>query len=159
MIDAKTFWRALGERPVGVTLVTASGAAGPAGFLGLSASHVSANPPALSVAIDGRTSALQTVLEARHFAICCVPAEALGLVDVFGGRTEQKGAARFTDGEWTVLTTGAPVLKAATAAFDCALETTFAYAGTTIVIGRIVDLAVAGGDPLVSFRGQYRRLQ
>ena len=34
-IDVKTFWRALGERAIGATIVTAQGADGPAGFLGL----------------------------------------------------------------------------------------------------------------------------
>ena len=33
-IDPKTFWRTLGERATGMTIVTASGAEGPAGFLG-----------------------------------------------------------------------------------------------------------------------------
>jgi hypothetical protein len=37
VIDAKTFWRTLGERAIGATIVTAQGADGPAGFLGLSA--------------------------------------------------------------------------------------------------------------------------
>ena len=35
-IDAKTFWKAIGCRAIGVAIVTAKGADGPAGFLALS---------------------------------------------------------------------------------------------------------------------------
>src|SRR6188508_3256125 len=68
-IDAKMFWRALGERAVGATIVTAQGADGPAGFLGLSATHICADPPSMLVSIDNKTAALGAVLHARHFAI------------------------------------------------------------------------------------------
>lgn len=155
MVDPKKFWRALGERPVGVTLVTARGAAGPAGFLGLSATHVSGNPPSMMVSIDDRTSALGVVLEARHFAVSCVPAEAAGLIDIFGGKTELKGADRFSDEDWTSLQTGAPILKSAPAAFDCVVETTLSYAGTTIVVGRVVDLRLTQGDTMIYAHGRY----
>jgi len=66
LIDAKLFWRALGQRAIGSTIVTARSEEGPAGFLGLSASHVSADPPVMLVSVDRRTSALATVLAARH---------------------------------------------------------------------------------------------
>ena len=155
MVESKDFWRALGERPVGVTLVTAKGAGGPAGFLGLSATHFSGSPPSMMVSIDDRTSALRVVLEARHFAVSCVPAEAAALIDIFGGKTELKGAERFSDDDWTSLTTGAPVLKSAPAAFDCIVETTLGYAGTTIVVGRVVDLRVTQGDTMVYAHGRY----
>ena len=66
-IDAKSFWRTLGERAIGVTIVTAQGVDGPAGFLGLSASHVCADPPTMLVSIDDKTSALGAVLESRPY--------------------------------------------------------------------------------------------
>jgi len=64
-IDAKTFWRVLGERAVGATIVTAQGADGPAGFLGLSATHICADPPSMLVSIDNKTTALGAVLHGR----------------------------------------------------------------------------------------------
>ncbi len=155
MVDPKDFWHALGERPVGVTLVTARGAAGPAGFLGLSATHVSGNPPSLIVSIDNKTSALRVVLETQQFAVSCVPAEAAGLINVFGGKTDLKGAERFDEDNWTSLTTGAPVLKRAPAAFDYVIEKTLAYAGSTIVVGRVVDLRITQGDTITYLRGRF----
>jgi flavin reductase (DIM6/NTAB) family NADH-FMN oxidoreductase RutF len=155
LIDVKTFWRALGQRAIGSTIVTARSAEGPAGFLGLSASHISADPPVMLASIDKRTSALQTVLAARHFAVNFLPAEAKEIADLFGGKGTLKGADRFQVGNWQALTTGAPVLSNALGAMDCALEQTIDHGGISIVIGRVVDVLVGDGNPLIHFRGGY----
>ena len=155
-IDAKTFWRALGERAVGATIVTARGADGPAGFLGLSATHVCADPPTMLVSIDRKTSALAAVLHGRHFAINYLGRDAQAVADVFGGKTAAKGADRFEAGRWGALATGAPIFDDALGVLDCVLEQTVDYHATTIVIGRVVDvIARGGGDPLVFFRGGF----
>src|SRR4029078_4355660 len=118
MIDAKTFWQVLGQRPIGVSIVTAQGPDGPAGFLALSASHVTSDPPSMLVSIDDRTSALAAVLHGRHFAVNYLPADAKTVADVFGGRTDAKGADRFSADDWETLDTGAPVFKGAVAVMD-----------------------------------------
>jgi flavin reductase (DIM6/NTAB) family NADH-FMN oxidoreductase RutF len=156
IIDAKTFWRALGQRAIGSTIVTARSADGPAGFLGLSASHISADPPLMLASIDKRTSALQTVLAARHFAVNFLPSDASEIADLFGGKGTLKGADRFNVGRWQTLTTGAPVLANALGAMDCTLEDTIERGGICIVVGRVVDVLVgSGGNPLIHFRGGY----
>ena len=154
-IDQRTFWRAVGNRASGSTVVTARSGDGPAGFLGLSAAHVSADPPLMLVSIDKRTSALQNVLAARHFAVNFLPRDAKEIADVFGGKGELKGADRFKIGQWQTLTTGAPVLANALGAMDCTLEDTIERGGISIVIGRVVDVLVGSGDPLIHFRGGY----
>lgn len=155
-IDAKTFWRAIGQRPIGSTVVTATGREGPAGFLGLSATHVSADPPLVLVSVDQRTSALAAIIASRHFAINYLPKDASPIADMFGGKSERKGADRFEPGRWGKLTTGAPILNDAIGAIDCTLEDTIERGGTTIVIGRVVDVMEGGGkEPLIHFRGGY----
>jgi flavin reductase (DIM6/NTAB) family NADH-FMN oxidoreductase RutF len=156
LIDAKAFWRVLGERAVGATIVTAQGADGPAGFLGLSATHVCADPPTMLVSIDRKTSALAAVLQARHFAINYLGRDAQAVADAFGGKTAAKGADRFEPGRWGTLSTGAPVFNDALGVLDCTLETTVDHHATTIAIGRVVDIVARGsGDPLVYFRGGF----
>ena len=80
-IDAKTFWRALGARSTGVVVATARGPDGPAGFLALSATHVTADPPTMLVSIDKRTAALDAVLHGKHFALNFLPAGDRALAD------------------------------------------------------------------------------
>lgn len=156
-IDAKTFWRALGGRASAVAVVTAQGADGPSGFLALSATHLCANPPMLMVSIDKRTGTLAAVEQAKHFAVNYLPRGHEAMADMFGGRTDVRGADRFAPGRWGKLTTGAPVLNDAIGALDCVLEDTVERFNTIIAIGRLVDFAArSDGEPLLFFRGGYR---
>jgi flavin reductase (DIM6/NTAB) family NADH-FMN oxidoreductase RutF len=158
-MDAKRFWQAIACRAVGAAVVTAKDAHGPAGFLGLSATHLSADPPRLMVAVDERTSALATIRNARHFAINYLRADQRALADLFGGKSGRRGAERFDGGLWTSLTSGAPVLRDAVGALDCELEEALERGSTTIIIGRLVAHAASpGARPLVSFNGKWSAL-
>jgi flavin reductase (DIM6/NTAB) family NADH-FMN oxidoreductase RutF len=155
-VDANAYWRAIGNRATGSTVVTATSDRGPAGFLGLSAAHVCADPPLVLVSIDRRTSAVETIYAARHFALNFLPRSANALADIFGGKGEEKGAARFVPEKWTTLATGAPILRDAVGAIDCTLEEVMARHSVVIAIGRVVDVMEgAGREPLVHFRGGY----
>lgn len=155
-IDAKTFWRALGSRAIGVAIVTAKGMNGPAGFLALSATHLTANPPTMLVSIGQQTSALPVILAAKHFAINYVARTREDLAKEFGGQGTLKGADRFAASDWTTLATGAPVLHGAVGVLDCELEEAIERHGTVIAIGRIKAFTQATDvQPLISFAGRY----
>lgn len=146
------FWRTLGERPIGATLVTTDSAEGPNGFLGLSAAHVAANPPTMVVSIDKKTSALAGVLEKGHFAVNFLPQGYADLANAFGG----KGEKTFEPDKWETLATGAPVLKDALGVFDCAVEKVVEHGDISIIIGTVKGVRAAGeGDPLIFFRGKF----
>ena len=160
-IDVRAFWGAVGLRATGSTVVTARSEAGPAGFLGLSATHLCADPPLMMVSIDRRTSVLPVVMAARHFALNFLPREGRGLADTFGGKSARKGAERFEAGKWGTLKTGAPILLSAVGAIDCRLEEMIERHGVVIAIGRVVDVFAganaggAGAEPLIHFRGGF----
>jgi flavin reductase (DIM6/NTAB) family NADH-FMN oxidoreductase RutF len=154
-IDAKAFWGAVGQRTLGASVVTAAGAEGPAGFLGLSSAHVAADPPTMLVSIDKRTSALAAVLAARAFAINYLAHDQQAIADVFGGKGAAKGAERFAAGAWTKLSTGAPVLADGAGAIDCVLEEVIERFGVVIALGRVVDFSVSERAPLIFLRGKY----
>ena len=154
-IDARTFWKAIGCRAIGVAVVTAKGSGGPAGFLALSATHLSASPPMMLVSIGLATSALAAVREGNHFAINYVPKGRDDLAREFGGGGTLKGADRFKAGDWAELTTGAPTLVDAVGVIDCRLEEMIERHDTVIALGRVVAYSAGTTDPLVSFRGGY----
>jgi flavin reductase (DIM6/NTAB) family NADH-FMN oxidoreductase RutF len=154
-IDVRTFWKTLGERATGMTVVTADSDEGPTGFLGLSASHVAADPATMLVSIDRKTSALAGVLSRRHFAVNFLPSDAAHVADAFAGKAGLSGAARFADGEWTKLVTGAPIYKQALGVFDCAVADVIERGSISIVIGTVVGATARGeGEPLIYFRGK-----
>jgi flavin reductase (DIM6/NTAB) family NADH-FMN oxidoreductase RutF len=156
MIDQKEFWQSVGRRATGSTIVAARSEEGPAGFLGLSATHLSASPPIMMVSVSKRTSALATILSARHFSLNFLPRGLLELADIFGGKTDISGARRFETAAWTTLVTGAPILEQAVGAIDCELVEKIEKYEVEILLGLVVGTC---GDPtlapLVHFRGQY----
>lgn len=155
-IDIGTFWQAVGQRAVAATIVTARGSAGPAGFLGLSATHVCADPPTMLVSIDARTSALGAIRDSGHFAINYLPRGTEDVVDLFSGKTDIKGPDRFDANRWSMLATGAPVFDGAVGVMDCRLEETLERHGTILAFGRVVAITGdADAAPLVYFRGGY----
>jgi flavin reductase (DIM6/NTAB) family NADH-FMN oxidoreductase RutF len=154
-IDVRSFWTTLGQRATGMTVVTADSDDGPTGFLGLSAAHVTANPPTMLVSVDHKTGALAGIRSRRHFAVNFLPASAAAVADAFGGRTGVSGAARFAAGEWRVLSTGAPVFCDALGAFDCVVDDIVERSDVSIIIGKVVAMASrADGEPLIFFRGR-----
>lgn len=157
-IDAGTFWRTLGARATGMTVVTADSDDGPAGFLGLSAAHVAADPATMLVSIDRKTSALAGVLSRRHFAVNFLDSEAGHVAEAFGGKSGLSGASRFVEGEWTTLVTGAPVYARALGVFDCLVDDVVERGSISIVIGKVVGAASrADGEPLLFFRGKVMK--
>ena len=154
-IDAKTFWKAIGSRAIGVSIVTAKGSAGPAGFPALSATHLSASPPMMMVSIGLTTSALAAVKEGNHFAINYLPKGRDDLAKEFGGGGSLKGAERFRPGDWSEIKTGAPTLVDAVGVIDCRLDEMIERHGTIIALGRVVAYTPGTSAPLISFRGGY----
>jgi flavin reductase (DIM6/NTAB) family NADH-FMN oxidoreductase RutF len=153
-IDQKAFWRILGMRAVGCAVVTAQDENGPAGFLALSATHLTPDPPTMMVSVGQQTTALRTLMAAGHFAINYLAEGSEDLVSVFGGRTAAKGAERFLGQSWSRLRSGAPILESAAGSLDCRLEEAIERHGTVIAIGRIVDFRSSERPPLISFAGQ-----
>lgn len=155
-IDIGKFWQAVGARAVGATIVTARGSAGPAGFLGLSATHVCADPPTMLVSIDAKTSALGAIRDSKHFAINYLPSGTGDVVDLFSGKSDKKGPDRFETGRWGYLATGAPTFNGAVGVMDCVLEETIERHGTILALGRVVAIGSdPESDPLIYFRGGY----
>ena len=155
-IDIGTFWNAVGQRAVAATIVTARGSAGPAGFLGLSATHICASPPTMLVSIDAKTSALGAIRDSRHFAINYLPRGTEDVVNAFSGKGDVKGPDRFKPGQWGYLATGAPTFNDAGGVMDCNLEEIIDRHNPILALGRVVAInSNKDADPLVYFRGGY----
>jgi flavin reductase (DIM6/NTAB) family NADH-FMN oxidoreductase RutF len=155
-IDMKQFWQAIGQRATGSTIVTARSEGEAAGLLGLSATHLCADPPTMMVSVDKKTSALPTILKAGHFAINYLSYAQRELADIFGGKSDLKGADRFRTAAWSSLVTGAPTLSDAVGTIDCELVETIERYNVVIVLGRVVATSNnPDAVPLVHFRGGY----
>ncbi|WP_320176575.1 flavin reductase family protein [Roseovarius pacificus] len=156
-IDPGAFWRTLGERPIGATVITTAGENGPEGFLGLSFAHVSAAPPTVLVSVGKSTSALDAIRRTGSFAANIMPYDAEGVVRGFGG--DKPVGERFADVTHSEFVTGAPVLDSARAVFDCRVLREIEEGDTVIFLARVAGVNIgASGRTLVAYRGGYSGL-
>ncbi|TWF58403.1 flavin reductase family protein [Neorhizobium alkalisoli] len=154
-LSAKDFWKAIGARAIGATIVTAADENGPAGFVALSATHFSASPPTMTVAIGENTSALKPILETGMFAINFLSAEGRAIYERFSSRDAPKGAERFAGFDWSAGAEGLPIFKATTAVIECRLEDHIKRGDTYLLFGRITGLHHdQDAKPLISFAGK-----
>ncbi|RYG94509.1 MAG: flavin reductase [Alphaproteobacteria bacterium] len=155
--DARSFWGALGVRATGVAIITAKGESGPSGFLALSATHLAASPPTMTVSVSLTTSAYADIVSFGHFAINYLSKDALDVYERFTARDAPKGAERFTGLDYAAGETGAPVFAKTTGVLECKVEEIIERHGTALVLGTIVWAHDnEGAEPLIHFRGKLK---
>ena len=133
-ITEEVFWRAVGARPIGATVVTAQYQDTKAGFLGLSFAHVSARPPIVLVSVSRSTTALAAILASKAFAVSELPDCSEAVARAFGGGKPNQD--RFLDRDWESFVSGAPIYPNAVVAFDCELHRTIEEGDTILVLGK-----------------------
>ncbi|MDQ0506899.1 flavin reductase family protein [Xanthobacter agilis] len=158
--DASLAFRAAMRKLAGaVSVLTVGVGDGRTGLTATSVTALSVEPPTLLITINRGGSSLGPVLQERVFAINVLRPHHQPVADRFAGKGGLKGPARYEGADWTKLTTGAPVLADALAAFDCELEDAIERHSHVIVIGRVVASRITeNADPLLYWAGGYRGL-
>jgi flavin reductase (DIM6/NTAB) family NADH-FMN oxidoreductase RutF len=153
------FRLAMRELASGVALITAGRGEQRSGCTATSLCSLSLDPPSLVVCIARTSSTLAALCSSRSFGVNILSVAHENLADRFAGRSGVHGAARFAGAEWTTLATGAPLLRAALACIDCAVEEILERHTHAILIGRVVAVHRGGGMPaLVHRRGRFDQL-
>lgn len=152
--DARRLRDAFGAFATGVTVVTACGPDGRVGLTANSLTSVSLDPPLLLFCPARSASALPTLRATRRFAVNVLATDQAAVADRFARR----GVDRFAEATWHDLA-GLPVLDGALASFACSLEAEHDGGDHVVIIGRVEAMRGSGGhDPLLYFRGAYRRV-
>lgn len=154
-IDSQTFWTMLGMRAAGAAVITAGRPGGRAGFLALSATHLTANPATMMASVSKSTSAPEAIQASRGFAINYLAERQQNLAMVFGGRTALKVEERFQSGHWSQGdATGSPLLVDGAGWIECRLVDVIERLDTLIILGQVAAYAtMAGQKPLISYAG------
>ncbi|HVK92613.1 MAG TPA: flavin reductase [Mycoplana sp.] len=94
-----------------------------------------------------------------HFALNALAADQIELANVFSGRDPSIPGDRFSEGNWTELVTGSPILVGALASFDCRLIEMKVMATHMILFGEVMGLAYGPEKPaLIYMDRDYRTL-
>jgi flavin reductase len=134
------FKQAMSHVAGAVHVVTTSNGTQRAGFTATAVTAVSDHPPTLLVCANAGSMSTQALIENGVFCVNTLAFDDEPLADIFAGRTELRGDARFGDGAWETLETGSPALSSALVAFDCRVLSAEVVATHHVVIGQVVGL-------------------
>jgi len=151
--DSRTFRKAMGCFPTGVTVVTTLGGDGaPVGVTVSSFSSLSLDPPLVLFCLDNRAGSFEAFKNSKHFAIHVLRQEQRELSITFASKLDDK---------WKNVTfetndEGVPLLGNCMAVFECKTHSLVPGGDHHIVIGEVQRLNFSEvGEALVYFRGSY----
>ena len=157
-VSPTAFREAMRELASGVALVTSAFERGRLGCVVTSFISLSLSPPSALVCLNGESATLRAIRASGAFAINILGERHLSLARRFSA-PEIRGGERFTEGAWTTLETGAPILSDALAIVDCRLARVVEHATHVILIGAAVAAARgAAGAALVHWRSRFEAL-
>lgn len=154
--DPRTLRDALGCFATGVTVVTCLDDGGrPAGLTVNSFTSVSLEPPLLLVCVGKQAGSAAALTSAGCFAINVLQTGQQPASIRFATRDED----RFGATPWSCGEAGAPILEESLGVFECERFALYDGGDHHILVGKVVKASFdASLDPLLYFRGRYRRL-
>ncbi len=154
--DPRTLRDAMGCFATGITIVTALDATGtPVGLTANSFTSVSLDPPLLLVCIANTAGTAPILRDAAHFGVNVLQ---IGQQPT-SNRFAAKGEDRFANQPWAPGQTSVPLLGGSLVSFECQRESLHEAGDHFILVGRVVRAQFEPHrDPLLYFRGKYRRL-
>jgi flavin reductase (DIM6/NTAB) family NADH-FMN oxidoreductase RutF/pimeloyl-ACP methyl ester carboxylesterase len=154
--DARTLRDAMGCFATGVTIVTAHSPNGkPIGLTANSFTSVSLDPPLLLVGIANNAGSAEVLRSADSFAVNVLQIGQQPVSNLFAGKSED----RFAGTRWEVGEYGAPILPSSLGIFECKRHTLHEAGDHFLLVGQVEKASFEPRrDPLLYFRGKYRRL-
>jgi len=150
--QAEHFRQVLGHFCTGVTVITAAGDAGPAGFACQAFAALSLEPPLVLFCPSRSSLTWPVIARAGQFCANLLADEQRELARVFG----TSGRDKFAGVPWSPSPSGAPVLDGALTWVECAVQTVHEAGDHYLVIGRVTALGECrAGRPLLFYRGRY----
>ena len=157
-VSNEDFRSALSRFPSGVTIVTIKAEEHIYGMTVSAFASISPEPPLIMVSIDnGKCSETLLKADGACFAVNILNEDQAELSNRFAWVNDQD---RFSEGDWSIARTGAPVLNDALSWLDCSVYD-YHIAGThTIYIGEVQASKTINDEqpPLIYWDRDYRKL-
>ncbi len=142
-----------------VHIIVTDGPAGRAGFTATAVTAVADTPPTLLVCANASGRTAQALLANKRFSVNTLAGKDKTLAEAFAsGRDAQH---RFAHGAWVTWPTGTPRLATALTAFDCTLLEARLFTSHHLIIGEVMDVALAReerAEALLYWRRLYKKL-
>src|SRR6202035_1096695 len=158
-VTSAEFRQALGCFATGVTVITVDYEGQVQGMTANAFASVSLDPPLVLVCVDHSARTHAHLHAKKRFGINVLAEDQRVISEYYAQpvctheRAEEEAGARF---ERTAK--GTPMLRGALAYLECRLQSTQEAGDHTIFIAEVEDVVVREGDPLLFFRGKYRKV-
>nr|WP_321456780.1 flavin reductase family protein [uncultured Cohaesibacter sp.] len=155
MIEATEFRNALGRFATGIAVVTTVDGEG--NLMGLtvnSFNSVSLDPPLVLWSLDKSSNQLDAFSNSGFYGVSILGSEQQLASNLFAAMADD----RFEQISWSAGTTGAPLIDGALAQIECTTEQIIEGGDHIILLGRVVAINAAEGEPLLYYGGAYRSL-
>ncbi|WP_425336161.1 flavin reductase family protein [Sinorhizobium numidicum] len=146
-LDPITYRDAMSRMSAHVQLITAADGTERRGVTITASCSVSDDPPTILACLNAANPRNDIFSRSGSFALNLLGPQHIRLAHAFSGRDQLDMSRRFALGRWIQLTTGAPILVDAIAAFDCRLIEVKIMATHLILFGEVVDVQIGGKKP------------
>jgi flavin reductase (DIM6/NTAB) family NADH-FMN oxidoreductase RutF len=153
--DGGRFREVLGHFATGVTVVTAMEPGGPVGFTCQAFTSLSLEPPLVALAPGKNSTSWPRIAAAGTFCVNILAEDQ----EALGRDFAVSGGDKFTGVGWRPGANGAPVLDGVLAWVECAFLRAHDAGDHELVLGRVLDMGVRPGRPLLYYRGGFGRFE
>jgi flavin reductase len=151
------FRKAMGCFATGVTIITLDLEGEVHGMTANAFASVSLDPPLLLVCVDHSARTHAHLHAKKRFGVNVLAENQRVISEYYAlpvhEQAEEKAGARFDR-----TAKGTPILHGALAYLECRLQSAEEAGDHTIFIAEVEDVVVRQGDPLMFFRGRYRKI-
>ena len=153
-LSPSEFRKAMGSFATGVTIITLDLEGEVHGMTANAFASVSLDPPLVLVCVDHKTRTHAHLHAKKRFGINVLGEDHRAISEYYARveRSHESAEARFDRTKH-----GTPILHGSLAYLECRLRSAEVAGDHTIFIAEVEDVVVREGEPLLFFRGKYRK--
>ena len=154
------FRRVVGNFATGITVITAEREPGQVhGMTANSFASVSLDPLLILVCIDHNARLLSFVKEQHRFGVNILKDSQREVSEHFAKPLQEPEATESLGIRFRWTSTGVPLIEDALAHLACNVAAEYPAGDHTLFLGEVESMGFHSGEPLLYYRGQYRRFQ
>ncbi|PZX08013.1 flavin reductase (DIM6/NTAB) family NADH-FMN oxidoreductase RutF [Psychrobacillus insolitus] len=152
-MEDRLFRDAMGKFSTGVTVITTEFENAPHGMTANAFMSVSLDPKLVVVSIGHKARFLEKIKTSRKFAVNILADNQKEYSMTFAGQIKDEIDIKFET------LAGLPVLPGALAQVSCEVVSEYVEGDHTLFIGKVLDIKLEEGNPLLFFGGRYHQLK
>jgi flavin reductase (DIM6/NTAB) family NADH-FMN oxidoreductase RutF len=158
-VSQAEFRKAMGSFATGVTVITVDYEGEVHGMTANAFASVSLDPMLVLVCVDHKARTHTHLHAKKRFGVNVLAENQRAVSEYYADpNPDHRYAEREAKARFDRTQHGTPVLHGALAYLECRLHTAQDAGDHTIFIAEVEDVVVRAGDPLLYFRGEYRKI-